>query len=705
MAAASLHIGSRVLSAPSTSAPRPAAPPAMPPWPGARAPPRGGGAAAAAAPQPPGPGGQAYRFKYLYTPGRGGPSPLGLPQTERQRGDPPPGHVQRVGDAEPQLPSDLWPAPAAGAAAVPNPHAQRFRIKQVHGCLPLPHARPPARAAAPPRRTARARADRPPPRPHPAPRAPSPRPRQAPVPVPVSFPGSDYWQVDILHDYSKEWPRLAKLPDGKWHLRRGFLGPFADPRLVPFFFYRGLEQVGINAFGTAGRGPRRRGAAASGGGGGRSGAGGQPKRRESCAAPARARLTAPPAPRRQVRYTLGDRALQLIYAAVYTGEARPAGLPPPRDAARPTLRHGPGRARPPLPLTLCRTSPPAPPRVKPPAAHAAVFSLLWASDASLAVAAGLNWARGRLSLAKWGLLFALALSDRMWLYWVFQAGKLIDRGLARLAPPVRRFFWCGPRRAAGCGGALRCWVASQPALAGRCAPRHTGPHLTPPPLPPSQGQPLCLGRVPPSVADPLVPHPLPALHPGLPRHLRVPHRVGPLELAPNARLWAGGVTHSCRRLCCPGSCSRGWGRGGGGGGVAACLHAGRGPEEGGSAGGAPHAWVRRGGAGGAGLGCNCKPAVCAVAGVGGREGAAGEARGGRESCVHLQGAGRRAAAQPRRGRAGASLRAERAVAGVAEARHDVALLVELRVDDGGVHAQAWGWGGGWGGGEGESMTG
>lgn len=53
----------------------------------------------------------------------------------------------------------------------------------------------------------------------------------------------------------------------------------------------------------------------------------------------------------------------------------------------------------------------------------------------------MNWAVGKLSLGKWGLLATLALTGRMWMYWVFQVCKLVDRGLEKLAPPIRRFFW------------------------------------------------------------------------------------------------------------------------------------------------------------------------------------------------------------------------------------------------------------------------
>ena len=342
-ASSSLHIGSRVLSPPSTSSSSvrdTAAFSSLPrhggwrargraqrlPLP-ARAPSlllqqqersgRGAlvaGAAGAGSGSGSGSGSQAYRFKYIYDPA--GPDAAALdprqrrarqrdalaaPLGERDRaaagsgsGGPGAGGdagalATSWGDA-PVDPQQLWGADGggAGSVALPNPHAQRFRI------------------------------------------------RQAPLPVPVSFPGSDYWEVEALRDYSRDWPRLARAPGGGWALRRGFLAPLADPKLVPFFFYKGLEQV---------------------------------------------------------RYSVSDRAFQLLFAALYS------------------------------------------------AAHAALFALLWASDPLLSAAAALNWARGSLSPAKWALLLALAFTGRVWIYWLVQAGRLVDMTLARVAPPVRRFFW------------------------------------------------------------------------------------------------------------------------------------------------------------------------------------------------------------------------------------------------------------------------
>ncbi len=74
-------------------------------------------------------------------------------------------------------------------------------------------------------------------------------------------------------------------------------------------------------------------------------------------------------------------------------------------------------------------------------AHVAAISWLYTYQPSLAAAVALNWALGRLSVAKCALLLLLASSGRVWLYWVFFAGQLVDKVLERLAPPLRRFFW------------------------------------------------------------------------------------------------------------------------------------------------------------------------------------------------------------------------------------------------------------------------
>lgn len=129
MASTSLHIGSRVLSQPSTSslalaAPRPAPRGAAP---------RRARSAAAGAQKPPG-SEQAFRFKYDFRPESTGLSPddtTGLPLSERGAQS---RRVHELDDDAPAAPGALWPAGGAGAAALPNPAAQRFRIKQVCEC-------------------------------------------------------------------------------------------------------------------------------------------------------------------------------------------------------------------------------------------------------------------------------------------------------------------------------------------------------------------------------------------------------------------------------------------------------------------------------------------------------------------------------------------------------------------------------------------
>jgi hypothetical protein len=49
-------------------------------------------------------------------------------------------------------------------------------------------------------------------------------------------------QIEALNDYSRDWPSFKRI-DGKWQFRKGFLEPFDDPKVVPFFFYRGLEAL------------------------------------------------------------------------------------------------------------------------------------------------------------------------------------------------------------------------------------------------------------------------------------------------------------------------------------------------------------------------------------------------------------------------------------------------------------------------------
>jgi hypothetical protein len=77
----------------------------------------------------------------------------------------------------------------------------------------------------------------------------------------------------------------------------------------------------------------------------------------------------------------------------------------------------------------------------PAAVHVAIFGWFWQSNPSLAVAVGLNWTLGNLTLAKWALLLVLASQERLWMYFAFLVAQQIDRGMAALFPPVRRFFW------------------------------------------------------------------------------------------------------------------------------------------------------------------------------------------------------------------------------------------------------------------------
>lgn len=56
--------------------------------------------------------------------------------------------------------------------------------------------------------------------------------KRVPMPVPTSLPGSDYWHVEMLNDYSTNWPSI-KFADGKLQFRKGFLEPFDDPKVGP----------------------------------------------------------------------------------------------------------------------------------------------------------------------------------------------------------------------------------------------------------------------------------------------------------------------------------------------------------------------------------------------------------------------------------------------------------------------------------------
>lgn len=75
------------------------------------------------------------------------------------------------------------------------------------------------------------------------------------------------------------------------------------------------------------------------------------------------------------------------------------------------------------------------------AVHVAMFSYIWTQQPLLSAALFINWARGTLVWWKVGLLLLLAASGRVWLYFLFLGAQLIDKGLEKLAPPIRRFFW------------------------------------------------------------------------------------------------------------------------------------------------------------------------------------------------------------------------------------------------------------------------
>ncbi|KAG2446979.1 hypothetical protein HYH02_008133 [Chlamydomonas schloesseri] len=72
---------------------------------------------------------------------------------------------------------------------------------------------------------------------------------------------------------------------------------------------------------------------------------------------------------------------------------------------------------------------------------AAVSAALYAVQPQLLAAVAVSWARSTLTLTKWAVLLGLAAVDRVYLYWVFLAGKTLDQLLAKHAPPVRTFMW------------------------------------------------------------------------------------------------------------------------------------------------------------------------------------------------------------------------------------------------------------------------
>lgn len=162
---------------------------------------------------------QSHRFKHVFRPDQSNlPEQYWLTWPTEYK-DLNSGHVAQLTTDQRCRPGDFWDPQAPPDALQPgNPYAQKFRI------------------------------------------------RKTPVPVPVSFPGSEYWTVEMLNDYSKEWPSI-RIVDGYIQFRKGFLGPVVDPKAVPFFFYKGLEHV---------------------------------------------------------RYTVGDRAFQLLFTAAYAGKCMQA---------------------------------------------------------------------------------------------------------------------------------------------------------------------------------------------------------------------------------------------------------------------------------------------------------------------------------------------------------------------------------------------
>ncbi|KAF8058347.1 hypothetical protein HT031_005665 [Scenedesmus sp. PABB004] len=190
---------------------------------------------------------QVYRFRHHYRPSdSGAPADawLGTPLA----GGAPGARVSVAGEQARLSPGELWdPAGRPGSIELGNPFVQRFRATKV------------------------------------------------PLPVSASAPGSEFWQVEALRDYSADWPGPRRDGEGRWRWSWGWLAPVDDPKVVPFFFYRGLEQL---------------------------------------------------------TYSWSDRAAQALFAAVYGG------------------------------------------------VHLALFGWLWSFSPPLSLAAGLNWALGRLSLAK-----------------------------------------------------------------------------------------------------------------------------------------------------------------------------------------------------------------------------------------------------------------------------------------------------------------
>lgn len=145
------------------------------------------------------------------------------------------------------------------------------------------------------------------------------------------------YSVELERDYSKEWPAIKYDHAQKcWTVKWGFLEPFADPDLPPYYYYKGVEFIA---------------------------------------------------------FTAGERVAQAVASVVYV-----AGI-------------------------------------------AAMATVLYCISPQLLAAASISWSRNTLSLGKWAVLFGLLAAGKLWLYWVFLIGKIIDGILAQHAPGVRQFAW------------------------------------------------------------------------------------------------------------------------------------------------------------------------------------------------------------------------------------------------------------------------
>lgn len=136
---------------------------------------------------------QVFRFKHQFHPDQTGQPKntwLGWPLQHPQQSPLESNRAGIVSEDTRVIPEELWDAQGpAGSCSIRSPYAQHYRVSRVA------------------------------------------------VPVPVSLPGTEFWQVEMLSDYSKKWPSISFV-DGKLQFHKGFLEPVDDPKVVPFFFYR-----------------------------------------------------------------------------------------------------------------------------------------------------------------------------------------------------------------------------------------------------------------------------------------------------------------------------------------------------------------------------------------------------------------------------------------------------------------------------------